>query len=175
MTAPQQNLLIPSRYQLVFNRLPQSVFYCARVTIPGIELPSATQPTPFVDLPVPGDKLRFNQLEVTFLMDTNFSAWQEIFTWMQALGKPQSFDQYANLSSIAVQSGVDTSGVRPPYADAILTIYTSKNNPQFRYGFHDCFPVLLSGVPLDYQQSADQVIDCTVSFQYSYYTFEAIT
>ncbi|MGH7743864.1 MAG: hypothetical protein ACREQ5_03475 [Candidatus Dormibacteria bacterium] len=125
---------------------------------------------------MPGDKITFGTLDVIFVVDAALNGWQDIYTWMTGLGFPENFDQYANLASQAQRSAgraqaINTAGVRPPYSDAILNIYTSKNNPSLQFSFKDCFPLALGAVQFDYGQSADEVLTCDAQFRYSYYNF----
>ena len=171
----QQNCLISNKFQLIFSRIANTVFYCTHVNVPGLSLSEAVQSTPFTDLPVPGNKVSWGALQVSFIVDAEFNSWYAIWQWLNGIGKPVDFNQYANLTANATFNGVNTTGIRPPYSDAILNIYTSKNNPQLQFNFTDCFPVELGPVPLDYGRSADEVIMCDAVFKYSVYTFNSIS
>lgn len=175
MTTQAQNVLVPSRFQCVLTRLPNTVFYLTSVNIPGLSIHVVDQPTPFNTLPVPGDRVSWNPLTFRFYMDTTFSGWHDVFNWLTGLGRPVDAQQYANLSANSVVGGVATTGVRPPYSDATINIYTSKNNLQAQFHFHDVFPVSLDDIPLTYSTSADEVIDAGVTFAYSYYEFTTVS
>lgn len=171
MTRPAQNLLIPSRFQLVVARLPNTQFYCSSVTIPGISVPEIDQPTRFNPLPVPGTRIYYGPFRITFFQDTSLSGWNDVFNWMTGLGRPVDDQQYANLAANSVVGGATTYGTRPPYSEMTLNIYTSKNNIQAQYKFVDTFPIELEPIELSYEESADNVLRCTASFKYSYYTY----
>ena len=47
-------------------------FFCTEVNIPGINLGNATQLTTLRDIPLPGTKLEFGDLSLTFLVDEKF-------------------------------------------------------------------------------------------------------
>ena len=51
---------------------------------------NATQPTYLKDLPIPGDKMEFEDLNVRFLVDENLENYMEIQNWMRGLGFPES-------------------------------------------------------------------------------------
>jgi hypothetical protein len=172
-----QNLLIPSKFQLQFDRVANTVFYCTKVAVPGLSIGQIPQNTPFVDLKVPGDKIQFELLTFDFLIDVNFSSWYDIFIWLTGVGFPENFAQYAALKQNATRSPGRPAaiGIRPPYSDATLSIYTSKNNPSLKFSFADCFPVALSSIELGYDRSADEVITGTASFCYSYYQFAQLS
>lgn len=168
-----QNYIIPSRYQLTFTRLANTVFYLSACVIPSIDLTVNQQPTPFNNLPLAGDRIIWQPLRVNFLMDEQLVAWYAIFNWLMGLGRPIDAQQYADLAENSIVNGVTTYGVRPPYGDATLIQYTNKNNPQNQWQFIDCFPVSLSGIDFDYSKDANEVLICGAEFRYSYYTFSS--
>ena len=49
------------------------------------------------DLPIPGDKMEFEDLNVRFLVDENLENYMEIQNWMRGLGFPESFQEIYDL------------------------------------------------------------------------------
>lgn len=167
-----QSLLQPTQGQLTFSRVPNTTFYLQQTSVPGIVSSPATQPTPFTNLPVPGNKIEFTPLQVVFLLDEKMNSWYDIYNWMTGLGRAQSYDDYANLAANAPKNSL---GIRPPYSDAVLTIFTAKNNPALQFAFSDCFPVELGGVQIDFREDAEVILTATAVFRYSVYTFSQIS
>jgi hypothetical protein len=170
------NLNQPSKFQLTFDRVANTVFYCTAIQLPGITLSESVTPNPFTDLYVPGDKITWQPLNLKFILDVNYSGWIDVFQWMGGLGFPQNFEQYRDLANTAIRSPgrPPPLGVRPPYSDAILNIYTNKNNPTLQFHFADCYPIALDSIDLDYGRSADEVVTCGATFRYSYYTIKKL-
>lgn len=169
-----KNLLQASKFQLVFDRLPDMSFFCQTASIPGIHLPENIRSTPFVDMKQAGDKIIFDTLEISFLVNENLSPWKEVFAWIQGLGFPETFDQYNNLANLRPSNAIGNiipSDLSPPqYSDGNLTIYSNKNNPLVTVSFKDLFPTALSSIDLDVRSSAgEQVTTASASFLYSYY------
>ena len=98
-----QDYASPTQFKFSVIKLPKVEFFATQVNIPGISLGVANQPTPLKDLPNPGDKLTYNPLELTFLVDENLENYREIHGWMYGLGFPAARTQFANL----VQAGRD--------------------------------------------------------------------
>ena len=73
--------------QFKFNiiKLPKVEFICTAVNIPGITLGENTQSTPLVDIPIPGDKLTYATLNMTFMVDENLENYREIHGWLTGL------------------------------------------------------------------------------------------
>lgn len=161
----------PTKWQVSFPRVGNTIFYCTSVTIPGFTINETKQPTPVQDLWIPGNKVNYEPLQLTFLIDEEFNAWYDIYQWMTGLGSPNDSSQYKNLATDSVKQGYPTYGVRPPYSDGILNLYTAKNNIALQFKFQDCYPFALSGIQMAYEMSADVVLTATVNFRYTQYTF----
>lgn len=169
-TAPcSTDLLQPTKYILAFPRLTSTQFFCQAVNVPGVSKNRPVQTTPFVDLKIPGDKLQFDDLIVTFLLDDQLQAWKEIFYWLQGVTFPEEFNQYENLRHLSRYS---EQVPFPQYADAELTILSTINKPTVKFKFKDCFPTQLSGIPLDIREDASHTMTATATFNYKYYTLE---
>ena len=61
----------PIQFRFKCTKLPEVEFTCQTANIPGISLGSASQPTPLVDVAIPGDKLSYQSLDISFLVDEN--------------------------------------------------------------------------------------------------------
>ena len=93
----------PIQFRFKCTKLPEVEFTCQTANIPGISLGGATQPTPLVDVPIPGDKINYDSLDITFLVDENLNNYKEIHDWLIGLGFPKDYTQFQNLQA----SGAD--------------------------------------------------------------------
>ncbi|MEE3228049.1 MAG: hypothetical protein VX237_03000, partial [Chloroflexota bacterium] len=75
------NLLQTVAFETNFLRIPNVSYFCQSVNIPGMVLGTALQPTPFSDIPIEGEKLTFDQLNISFLVDEDLQNYQEIYSW----------------------------------------------------------------------------------------------
>ena len=64
-----KNFLSPTGFKFILNRAPKVVFFSNQANIPGLNLGTADQATYLTDIPVPGDKLQFQDLNLRFLVD----------------------------------------------------------------------------------------------------------
>lgn len=158
----------PALYKFQFDKLPNVVYWSYSVTLPGVTFGEVIQPTPFIDVKRPGDKLVFDPLVINFIVQENLANYIEIFNWMVGLGHPESLNQYRSW----VTQGNKTAK-QNIYSDGILTILSNKQNPLIRVKFIDCFPTALS--PLTYDSSITDVTPITtdLTLSYTYYTIEA--
>lgn len=176
----------PTQFKFQITKLPKVEFFCTNVNLPGVELSSITQPTPFVDLPIPGTKIQYGQLNMSFLVDENLENYQEIHGWIRGMGFPDDYKEFRDLADTVNDRfpGASNSHSTEPgkvkygatrgnaiLSDATLIVLTSKNNPIVEARFKSLYPISISG--LDFNQQADDVqyLSSTVTFNYSAYDF----
>ena len=166
----------PTKFRFTIEKLPLVEFFTTAANLPGINLGEAIFPTPFKQIPIMGDDLTYENLEVTFLVDEKLQNYREVHDWMVGIGFPQARTQYSGLRqegdqiSPAQGKQAGQEGVSGMFSDATLTITSAKNNPIVQARFQDVYPVALSG--LAYDQQADDVayLTASVTFTYKIYT-----
>ncbi len=184
----QQDYASPSQFKFSIAKLPKVEFFCTEVNIPGINLGNATQLTTLRDIPLPGTKLEFGDLSLTFLVDEKFDNFEEIYTWLRSLGFPKDHSEYASLveagrdrfptqgkelSGVSKFAGKEGTAVNigATLSDATLSILSAKNNVIKEVRFTDIFPTCLSGVGFSTQATDVQYLTSTVNFKYTLYDF----
>jgi hypothetical protein len=174
LTPINQNPAQSTKFQLHFDRLPYMTFFCQAANIPGINIDAVPQPTVFVELYTPGDRLHYDTLDIKFIVDEDYRSWQSVHDWIRGLSFPYDFEEYIGLKyqNRGLPPGLPNQA--PQYSDAILSIYTNKNNENFKIKFVDCFPVSLTGINLDTENNADTIIYGEASFKFSYYNIERV-
>ena len=164
-TPQNTNLLQPSKFILAFNRLPTVQYFCQEANVPGVSLGNATLNTPLLDVPVAGEKLSYEEFDVTFMVDEDMQSWNELYNWLLAIGSPKSIAARQQLNALQNTNNTPTNY----YSDATLTIMSALNNPVVRINFQRMFPVSLSEIRFDVQNSADTIVTATAKFRYSYF------
>ncbi len=162
------NPLKPNRFELNFSRLPSVVYFCQTISIPGVSTGEAYQPTPFVDLYAPGDKLIYEPLVVTFVVDQTMSAWNEIYLWMRGMTFPTDFAEFRNLDKISRYSAA-LATKKPQYSDCMVTILSGSNVPIVKFKYYDVFPTSLTNIVLSTTESPDDIITADMTLRYSYF------
>ena len=179
----------PTQFKFSILKLPKVEYFCTSVNIPGISLGSASQGTPLKDIPLPGDKLNYEPLQMTFIVDENLENFQEIHGWLVGVGFPRDHNEFQNLltagtdrfpsrtTSKSTEPGkvkfpaADTGGT---FSDATLTVLSSKNNAQVEVRFRDLYPTGLTGLQYNQQASDVDYLTATVSFSYLIYDFASV-
>ena len=180
MTALNRNpintdLLQSTKFRVTFSRLPGITYFCNSANLPGISLTEIPMPTPFVELYLPGEKAIYDTFNITFLVDEDLRAWTELHDWIRGATFPTNFEEYANLAR--TQPGANIRGIqqRPPvYSDGMLTIYTNKNNANFRVKLIDLFPTNIGSLTFSSSDSAENIVTADATFRFSYFNYERI-
>ena len=176
----------PTQFKFGISQLPKVEYFTTAVNIPGINLGSAVIPTPYKDIPTMGDKITYDNLTISFLVDEHLENYISLHEWMTAIGFPKSRSQFSEFRSTTSNTPTTTQGisrdigevkastaVRSMFSDATLTILTNKNNPVVEVRFADCFPTSLSG--LSYNQNTTDVDYLTAEVNFKYKIYEIHT
>jgi hypothetical protein len=172
--------LRPNGFRFYIQSLPKVTYFCQSANIPTISLGVASQPTPFVDIPRPGEKLNYDQLTIQFLIQEDMSNYIELYNWMTSLGFPDSRSQYGQRFEEQKFRDPTPRGNRSgvtdmtDFSDAYLTILGSDYNEVCRVNFLDCFPVSLSGLEFDVSTGNTQYFAAQAVFKYRTFKVEKI-
>lgn len=169
MTTPtNKNFLSPLGFNFFIKKLPTTNFFVTRAVIPGFNLGVATAPTPFVRIPLPGDKIEFSDLQVTFKIDEDMKNYIEIYNWIMGMGFPDRYAQYADIKSKGKTTG---EGI---YSDASLTVLTSAMNPNIEFSFRNVFPYSMTDIDFNTVSADVEYLEATVSFRYELFTVSSV-
>ena len=179
----------PIQFRFKCTKLPLVEFFVQSANIPGISLGSAQQNTPLIDVPLPGDKVTFSSLDMSFLVDENLNNFKEIHDWILGLGFPDNHTQFQDLQSAGSDRfpgstrSTAATGTNTPqplneggiYSDAILTVKNSKNIAKTEIRFKNVYPTSLGGLNYDVRLTDVDYISATVSFNYTSYEIVQIS
>ena len=80
-----RNYLSPVGFKLILSKAPKVDFLCQSANIPQISMGTAVQPTYLKDIPVPGDKVLYDDFSVRFLIDENMENYLQIYNLLEYL------------------------------------------------------------------------------------------
>jgi len=168
------NLMGQNNFHFEAKEMPKVSLFTTVFNMPGCNLGRAVIPTSNVDYDVPGEKMVFEDLTISFLVDEYMENYMEVFNWMAALGFPRSSEQFKEIRSR------EREGKYDPFddfqytetSDILMTITSNKFNPIVKVNFVDCFPVDLSQLSFTNTDPTITPVTADVTFDYSYYYFE---
>ena len=175
----------PTQFKFGIHQLPLVEYFVTAVDLPDVSLGTTVQNTPFKDIPIPGEKLTYAPLTVTFLVDEYLENYVSLHNWMTGIGFPTKREQFKTFRDVTSNTQTDTIPTPPIdkvgnatpertiYSDAYLMILSNKNNPILNVNFENVFPTSLSG--LDYTQGATDVEYMTVQADFTYQIYEIVS
>lgn len=165
-TPSNMNPLGQTTFQFNVIKLPMTSFFVQNVDIPSVSLPSADYPNPLVNIPIPGDHITYDPLNITFLLDEDLKNYIELYSWIRGLGFPETNDEYAALN--AMKRGF------AQLSDAELVVMDGKHLANLKFTFIDAHPTSLSGITMQYTDQDIEYRTCTATFAYTRFDVESL-
>ena len=188
-TPDKQDYASPVQFRFKCTKLPLVEFFVQSVNLPGINLGSAQQTNPLYDIPLPGDKITYASLDLSFVVDENLNNYKEIHDWILGLGFPSNHTQFQDLQTAGSDrfpgstKSTAATGTNVPqplneggiYSDATLTVLNSKNIAKTEIRFENLYPTSLGGLNYDVRATDVDYINASVSFNYMNYDIVQIS
>ena len=172
----------PTQFKFGIHQLPKVEFFTVAANVPAINIGITNYPTGLKDIPMMGDKVTYDNLTISFIVDEYLENYLSLHEWITGIGFPKDRKQFSDFRTISasmpgkktkqtadLQTGQATS-VLPMFSDATLTILSNKNNPIIQIFFQDMFPISLSG--LEYNQDATDVEYMRAEAEFAYNIYE---
>ena len=161
---PNKNFLSPVNFTFTIKKCPAVNFFVQKVIgMPSIALKSPIYPNPMVKIPLIGDHIQYEPLEVTFKVDEDLQNYLEIHNWIKALGKPIDFVERKKINEIPIYTG------EGEVSDISLTILTSTKMANFEVVYTDCHPTFLSKLEFNTTDNDIKYLTASARFDYTYY------
>ena len=168
-----RNYMSPLGFKLILTKTPKVDFLCQSANIPQISMGTAVQPSYLKDIPVPGDKVLYDDLNVRFLVDEKMENYLAIHKWITGLGYPESIGQYRQLKKDDNRTDSLVADKGDPlyfqYSDATLQVLNSNYKPSVLINFKDAFPISLSTLDFDVTTRDYNYFTAEVTFKYTIY------
>ncbi len=178
----------PTKFRFQCVKIPKVEFNTIQCNVPGITLTELVQPTRLQQIRIPGNDLTFEDLTIQFIVDEDLETYTQIHDWMAALAQMDSDDKYRALITEGQdrmplsQQQTSTEAGRPGratpdgaiFADAKLTVLTSRFISKIEINFQDIYPKSLSA--LDYNQNLTdtEYLVATCTFGYKIHTYKTL-
>ena len=188
-TPDKQDYASPVQFRFKCTKLPLVEFFVQSVNLPGINLGSAQQTNPLYDIPLPGDKITYASLDLSFVVDENLNNYKEIHDWILGLGFPSNHTQFQDLQTAGSDRfpgstrSTAATGTNTPqplneggiFSDATLTVLNSKNIAKTEIRFENLYPTSLGSLNYDVRATDVDYINASVSFNYMNYDIVQIS
>lgn len=159
------NFLQPNRFTFTFPTLPFLRYFGQTLKLPGISTSPVKVETPFSATWRHGDKLVFEDLAISVIIDEDLRVWEETYRWLRALTFPHEFPEYVTY----------TDRQATAYHDGILTLNNNANVPNIRVIFRNCHPTSLTGINFSTMENANTILTADITFRYDTFQIEHFT
>ena len=159
-----RNYLSPVGFKFALTKYPKVSFLANRAQIPSITAGTAIQPSYLKDVNVPGDKLVYDDFQLTFIVDENMENYMSIHNWLVGLTYPESVQQFTD------QIAGDMKNL---FSEGTLLILNSSFQTQTQVKFRELFPVSLTPLEFLADETETNYFTATASFKYTIYNIFA--
>ncbi len=143
-------------WSLQFSKICEIELSCTTVSIPSLSIGKTEINNPFSKIVVPGEKIDFGELSLTFIVDEWYQNYRAIFDWMFMLGFPETHDQFP-------QNNEDKKHLM---TDASLTLINSEGDAPINFQFEDLWPSTLGSLEYTSQENSPNVLTCSATFSH---------
>lgn len=161
------NFLAPVAFQLDIPLFKEVSFQCNSANIPGISMGGPQQATPFNDFQLSGDKLNYEDFQVTILIDEDLRNYSIIHNWMTGITYPQKSGQWREFANTMIEK--EHKGPDYDRLDLTLRILNSSFNTQTVVKIYDAFPVGITSLPFSVDTNDIQYLTADITFKYTYF------
>lgn len=154
------NYLQPTGFAISISKenYPNIQYFAQSMSHPGITIAEIDQAFPRANVPMIGDKVRFDEVSFTFLLDENMETYNEMFGWINRIVNEQF-----KTAGDSMLNGISSE------ADITVTVLTSHNNANKQIKYINAFPINIG--PVEFGTTNSEVIPLTftASFKFSYF------
>ena len=165
-----RNYLSNVGFNFKLARYPKIDFFSNTVNLPGLSLGVVNAPNYLKELPLPGDRLVFDDLNLTFIVDEKLENYLAVHNWMRGLGFPDSIKDF--IDQVTDQDNL--IDMDQQYSDGTLLVLNNQFNSVARVKFNGLFPTSLSRLQFDASNDDYQTLTATVTFKYTIYNIETV-
>ena len=177
--------LSPTQFRFGIHQLPKVEFFVQTCNLPGLSMGNTEIANPFKNIPVMGDKIEYEDLNLTFLVDEYLENYISLHKWMTGIGFPENRGEFRTHRDVT--SNTPAGGSTPPadrvsaavpdkamYSDAYLMVLSNKNNPIVEIDFKNVFPTSVGGLQFDGGVTDVEYLTCDVTFKYQIYEIKTL-
>lgn len=155
------NFLTNMDFHVTIPKLSGVQMNVQQCTLPGLTATAVRNPTPFVDMKLLYDRVEFETLSMTSIIDSEMANYIAVYEWARDIGFPVSGAQRERLKN---SKGGETS----PISVMVLTPQPFAK-PVAEFVFYGAFPISIGSMQMDITQTAPSPVKVDFGFDYTYY------
>lgn len=164
-----RNFLSPIGFKFTLAKEPKVSFFSNSSKLPEISLGTAIQTNYLKNIDIPGDRLTYGDLNLSFLVDENLENYMAIHNWLTGLGFPDSAQDYRDL----ITNEDNYEDVENQYSDGSLHILNSNFRDTAIVKFSNLFPINLTSLEFQADATDFNYFTAEATFKYTVYNIVA--
>lgn len=161
---------IANSWQLVIPKCPNVAFFTNTCSIPSLGIDAISTGTRLAPIQIPGSKLKFETLDVSFIVDKQMSNYVSLYTYLRGLAPLNDLTPTGlNGTSDYQQYIANKPSLNDDTCDVSLIVNDNYNNPLLQIVYHDAFPTSLALPKVDAGTGDAKPLIATATFYYTYF------
>lgn len=148
MTPENINFIDPTSYKLVVDRIPNTEFFCRGVSIPTVSVTEATANYKYSNIPMLADKLSFDSLTVSIMIDEDMKTYEEVYDWIK-------------------ECTLEATNIESVMSDISVVVTNNKNNKAKTFNFNNAFPISIGSLEFNSSETAPTYLTAEITFRFS--------
>lgn len=151
-----RNFLAPAGFKLDLDIFAGVDFFCQRAKVPDVSVSNAEIPTRFRSVAIAASGgVVYGDLNVKFIVDEDMKNYLTVWKWINQNNLAEEMDTKKD----------------PDYSDGRLLILNSNYQPNIIVNFESLFPVSLTELDFDVEDTDVDYLTADVTFKFVRYTF----
>ncbi len=139
------------KFKFQLHRCPNVNYWMQSTQLPSMQIEGSMMPGMRRDVPIPGSKIEFENLIINFIVDQNLDNYYEVYKWFQEIQVAENIEQMVS--------------------DCSLHFLDGNNNVQRTIDFVGAYPLVMTELSLNSDDSDTVPVTCSVTFNYRYFKF----
>ncbi|ASD50381.1 deoxynucleotide monophosphate kinase [Acidovorax phage ACP17] len=150
------NQALGTSFLLEIPFLEEVNYFCQTAEVPGLTMAGVDTPFKNFQGAMPSNRIDFDQLNITFLVDEQWTNWYSILEWMKRIRR-------------------GNAPLPKEMVDITLHLLNSNKNLNKQLVFRGAFPVMLGTLPLESSVVDVDPLVCSLAFRFQDYEMTKAT
>lgn len=150
-----RNQAIGTSFKLEIPGLEEVNYFVQTTEIPGMTMSGVDAPYQKFGTNVPSNRIEFDPLNLTFLVDEDYANYESLYAWM------------VNVTRTEPIAAAESNMMR----NITLHVTNSNKNTQIAIKYHRAYPTMLSPIPLESSTTDAVPIVANAIFRYQFFEF----
>lgn len=165
---PDNSTLTPlygSKFQFGIQKLPNLSFSVQSFQLPSVTIDVALQDTPLQTIPHRGAKVNYEDLSITFIVDSKMDNYKVLYNWIM---------NWCDRCECCAPNNLYDVGEMTDFSDGYINIFDPKDKSKriSTIKFIDMIPYSIGAIEFSTTNQEDTIVTATATFKFTYFMFD---